>query len=104
MSTTERYNGWSNYQTWNVKLWIDNEEGSYNYWREAAQECWDATDEDSDDRESEAQYSLAKRLESEYRESMPDVRGTWSDLLGSALSAVDWHEIAAAMIEECDRD
>lgn len=28
------YNGWSNYETWNVKLWIDNEEGSYDYWRE----------------------------------------------------------------------
>ena len=24
------YNGWTNYATWNVVLWIDNEEPSYN--------------------------------------------------------------------------
>src|SRR5436305_15186136 len=31
-STAEakRYNGWANYETWAVALWIDNEQGSYN--------------------------------------------------------------------------
>ena len=31
------YNGWENYETWNVALWINNEEGLYNL----AQECGD---------------------------------------------------------------
>ena len=25
------YNGWTNYETWNVKLWLDND-GELDYW------------------------------------------------------------------------
>ena len=29
------YNGWANYETWNVALWLQNDEGLYNFAREA---------------------------------------------------------------------
>ena len=35
--TDTTYNGWTNYETWNVALWINNEEGLY----ELAMECGD---------------------------------------------------------------
>ena len=33
LSDTE-YNGWTNYETWNVALWLQNDEGLYNFARE----------------------------------------------------------------------
>ena len=34
--TDKEYNGWTNYETWNVALWIDNERGTQNDRRERA--------------------------------------------------------------------
>lgn len=30
MSETTGYNGWSNYETWLVSLWLNNDQASYN--------------------------------------------------------------------------
>ena len=34
MAQNGTYNGWPNYETWNVMLWMDNEEQAYKLYRE----------------------------------------------------------------------
>lgn len=89
------YQGWKNYETWCVKLWIDNEEPSYRYWRERTQEAG-----------RDGHTQLARELKSEFEDAAPQLDGMWADLLGAALSEVAWYEIAEAMIgdEEFEDD
>lgn len=116
MNATDRtYNGWTNYETWNVKLWIDQEEGSYREWRAISQECWDEagdgvsnyakfTGREIFTREERAVLALEDRLKSDLEEQMPDLGASmWSDLLSAAFQEVNWHEIATSMIGEVDQ-
>ena len=96
MKTTE-YNGWTNYETWNIALWMDNEEGSYRYWQEITSDCQE---------ESNPARELADRLEESIRDSSPlaSDASCYSDLLGSALDNVNWREIAENWLEALEED
>jgi len=87
MVTQNKYNGWTNYETWLVALWIDNDEGSYNTARDMAREM----------RNNEHRnYDLSHALKDWVEELNPlaDNADLFSDLLNAALSEVDWYEIA----------
>ena len=98
----DRYNGWRNYETWNLKLWIDNDEGLSERWVEAAREAVDhtAADADSHTRKRNAAAELAEQLETETVEGAPAAGGFYGDILSAAIREVDYREIAAALIED----
>jgi hypothetical protein len=102
--TTEKYNGWSNYETWNVKLWLDNDQGSDSHFCGRAQDLLDETDVDDclETRRNDATDYLARELEEYYDEIYPEVSGVFGDLLRTSLGRVDWHEIASAYVEELE--
>lgn len=96
--TDKTYNGWTNYETWNVKLWMDNEEGTQDYWNQAAEEALHYRHHDTPE---EAANQLACRLKDEFQESMPDLGAScWADLLNAALSEVNWYEIAQSLVND----
>lgn len=93
MDTT--YNGWTNYETWVTKLWIDNSEGSYRYWRERAQEY-----AESEESFTENAYNLSQELKDTAEEGYPELNGAWADLLRCAFEAINWYEIAESLLNE----
>ena len=112
MSTTSTpHEGWTNYETWAVNLWLNNDRGSYEHWREQARE---ALSEAAEAGEAEAYGEtvgkhaacvLARRIREAVEEGAPELGATpYADLLNAALSAVDWVEIAEAFFEDLEPD
>lgn len=90
------YNGWTNYETWNAKLWIDNSQGDQEYWNERAMECLNELDGDKD----EAASALAREMELSSDDNAPEVSGVYADLLNAALGRIDWYEIAQSIVDD----
>lgn len=78
----QTYNGWSNYETWVVNLWLSNDQGTYEYVRDLV-------------KDSKADYNAVEALREWIEEVNPllDEASLFTDLLNAALSEVDWWEI-----------
>ena len=86
------YNGWANYETWRVNLWLsDIDKSSYFAARAVAHDAHDEND-------------AAERFKEFVQDMMPEaVNGTmYADLISAALSEVDWLEIARAFREDME--
>ena len=103
--TDKTYNGWSNYETWAVKLWLDNDQGTYYDVTGHASALYAEDAEDTDRVLDDAVYEMADYLQTYVDELqeiiLPDMPASvFSDLLRAALSEVNWHEIAESYIQD----
>jgi uncharacterized protein (UPF0128 family) len=101
MSENERYNGWTNYETWCVNLWLEGEESEYNYWCEQAASVKKEYEEDAQE------YTLANMLKDNIEneaELAVNAACVFSDLLRAAISEVDFSEIAKGLLDAVETD
>ena len=98
--THQKYNGWHNYETWVVKLWMDNEEPSYRYWREHVEAYIGESDKSNPDWKHKAAIELSDDLKTEHESALPELEGFASDLLAAGFSKVNWYEIAESLIND----
>lgn len=91
-STETHYNGWENYQTWCIKVWLDNNEELLWHFEQVAAE-------------GVAEPLLADALHQYFEASSPleDVSSPFNDLLTHALQQVAWAEIAHALYPGDDK-
>jgi len=91
----DKYNGWTNYETWNVALWLDNEQYMQELWSSRARELL----------EDEEEYPNAI-LQDELKEYIEDNNtlagdaSMYSDLLGAAIDSVNWYELAQSFLDD----
>jgi len=88
---SDKYNGWTNYETWNFNLWITNNEGDY---RHALQLTKDSINK----------YELSKDLE-EWAIEMADEccnfsHGFINNIVNSSIKEVNFYEVAEHLWDE----
>ena len=102
--TDERgYNGWTNYETWNLALWLGNDSGSDAYWREHAQDCYDYAEATrSMTRLENAALALSDILKADIEENTPTVTGFYADVLNAAICEVNYYEVAMSFLSDIE--
>lgn len=103
---TKKHNGWSNYETWVVNLWMGNDARTCEYWREQARRHTNYAAECDTRTQSgkwigTATLDLADKIKTEAEERKPELGPSfYSDLLSAALREVNWLEIAEHWMAE----
>jgi len=91
--SNQSYNGWANYETWCVNLWLTNEPQCHERLMAIVQNC----DTLGDQAEAIRQWVRPELgREEPYADS---IAGMYVDLLASALDVVQWREIVRTNTE-----
>lgn len=97
------YNGYKNWETWNCKLWLDNDLDLYEYVKELVRD-FNHTRTYLTIKEDFI-LTLADSLSDFIEEYNPLAEASlYTDLLGSAINEIDFYEIAGILWDEFNED
>ena len=86
-----KHNGWPNYETWAVNLWLTNEPHTYERLMSIVQSCDTLGDQ------AEALRKWVRPDEGNKMDEYADsIAGMYVDLLAAAFDVVQWREIVKA--------
>jgi hypothetical protein len=84
-----KYNGWANYETWNFKLWLDNDEASYKRIQELVKSC------------GKDEFELASNLSDLAHNEAPELHASfYSDVMMASVREVNYLEVARSLLEQ----
>ena len=105
-----KYNGWTNYETWNFKLWLDNDEDLHNYIIGEIKKIKAFPNKDN------KAYEVSNFLRSYIEDNVPnlnvstrsqsvhgsmsDKNGFYQDILNAGLREINTYEIAESYLED----
>jgi len=92
---TNGYNGWPNYETWAVNIWLTNEPHTYERLMSIVQSC-DTLGAQSEALREWVRPDQGNAWQPEMLSLMAVPVGMYVDLLASAFDMVHWREIIRA--------
>lgn len=109
MSTTDTFNGWTNYETWVCNLWINNTQDSQEYWQVQAREaCKNPVENQYLEEHPRMVHALTNTLRDHFEKQaetwMPSQYSFFSDILREGLYQINWYEIASYMIDNLEEN
>lgn len=93
------YNGWTNWETRNANLWIENDRQLSEFYAIQVGDLLGSYDPE------QAAQLLAHRIRDDFQDLLPDVpNGFFNDVLWAALRDVNFREIAEYYIKEFESE
>ena len=103
------YNGWTNYETWVINLWNDNEQGIYEHLVEELKEMAQRAKENDEYSADDLTYELSQYMASYceevwlsefYSENFNRSKGPIADFVTSSWKMIDWYTISKHLVAD----
>jgi hypothetical protein len=85
---SEKYNGWTNWETWNYMLWSDSN-GLSDWYREYAVDNKSTVEDVAEMLENEVWQNYEEQI----------ITGFFGDVVSNAIREINFHEIAESILE-----
>lgn len=93
--TNTKYNGWTNYETWNANLWIDSDCQLSEHIALVTADLFGSYEDIA-----EITYKVSEFIKDQFNDNAPELGASfYSDMISASLREVNFYEIASHFVE-----